>query len=152
MVASVYTLGQSYATRHKALCPTNKYIPERPSSSMGRNAVLASRIRELRQSIGFTQQELSHASGLSRSYISRLEMGDIALPSRDKLRSLATALGTSLNDLLQAAGFLDAPTEDGELPDLRVYLGRKYGIHDHQVLQAFETLLDTLSKQDPTSA
>ena len=118
---------------------------------MGRNVVLASRIRELRQSIGFTQQDLSHASGLSRSYISRLEMGDIALPSRDKLRSLASALGTSLDDLLQAAGFLDAPTEENDLPDLKVYLRRKYGIHERQVLQAIETLIDSLSRHAPTS-
>ena len=117
---------------------------------MGRNAVIASRIRELRQSIGFTQQDLSHASGLSRSYISRLEMGDIALPSRDKLRALATALNTSLDDLLQAAGFLDAPAEDNELPGLEVYLRRKYGIHDRAVLQAFETLVRSMSKYVPT--
>jgi transcriptional regulator with XRE-family HTH domain len=119
---------------------------------MGRNAVLASRIRELRRSIGFTQQELSHACGLSRSYISRLEMGDIALPSRDKLRALAAALGTTLDDLLQAAGFLDGPSGNGELPDLRAYLSRKYDIRDHKVLEALETLLESISGQDLTSA
>jgi transcriptional regulator with XRE-family HTH domain len=119
---------------------------------MGRNAVLASRIRELRQSCDFTQQDLSHASGLSRSYISRLEMGDIALPSRERLRALATALNTSLDDLLQAAGFLDAPAEENELPDLEVYLRRKYGIQDHSVLHALETLIRSVSKEVAASS
>src|SRR5829696_3901075 len=91
---------------------------------MGKHITLAKRIRELRQGYGWTQQDLSIESGLSRSYISRLEMGDIALPSNERLRSLASALQTPLDDLLQAAGFLDAPKQNGqkELPDLKTYL------------------------------
>jgi transcriptional regulator with XRE-family HTH domain len=115
---------------------------------MGRHVALASRIRELRLSIGYTQQDLSQASGLSRSYISRLEMGDIALPSRDKLRALAAALGTSLDDLLHAAGFLDAPTEDEGLPEIRTYLKHKYAIYDPNALQAINTLVQLLSRRD----
>jgi transcriptional regulator with XRE-family HTH domain len=110
---------------------------------MGRHVVLASRIRELRQGHGLTQQDLSQASGLSRSYISRLEMGDIALPSRERLRALAHALGTSLDDLLQAAGFLDTP--QGDLPDFKTYLRRKYAIYDAQILDAIETLVEGLA-------
>jgi transcriptional regulator with XRE-family HTH domain len=110
---------------------------------MGRHIALASRIRELRQGHGLTQQDLSQASGLSRSYISRLEMGDIALPSRERLRALAQALGTSLDDLLQAAGFLDTP--QGDLPDFKTYLQRKYAIYDAQILDAIETLVEGLA-------
>jgi transcriptional regulator with XRE-family HTH domain len=135
-------IGRYVASQH--------YILKKALVLMGRNAILASRIRELRQSIGFTQQDLSHASGLSRSYISRLEMGDIALPSRDRLRALATALNTSLDDLLQAAGFLDAPAEENDLPDVEVYLKRKYGIQDRSVLKAFETLIQSMSRYTPT--
>ncbi|MDQ3927514.1 MAG: helix-turn-helix transcriptional regulator [Chloroflexota bacterium] len=94
--------------------------------------------------MGFTQQDLSRASGLSRSYISRLEMGDIALPSRDKIRSLAHALGTTLDDLLQAAGFLDTPGGEHDLPDIKVYLRRKYGIDDPRLLQAIESIVQGL--------
>ena len=94
--------------------------------------------------MGFTQQDLSRASGLSRSYISRLEMGDIALPSRDKLRSLAHALGTTLDDLLQAAGFLDNPEGAHDLPDIKVYLRHKYGINDPRLLQAIESIVQGL--------
>ncbi|MGA7731523.1 MAG: helix-turn-helix transcriptional regulator [Chloroflexia bacterium] len=113
---------------------------------MGKHETLAKRIRELRQGLGWTQQDLSIESGLSRSYISRLEMGDIALPSNERLRALANALQTTLDDLLQAAGFLDAPVGDGELPDLKTYLRQRYSIYEPGVLQAFETLVRELRK------
>jgi transcriptional regulator with XRE-family HTH domain len=119
---------------------------------MGRYASLAKRIKELRQVAGFTQQDLSRASGLSRSYISRLEMGDIALPSRDKLRALATALNATLDDLLQAAGFLDTASESSDLPDIKAYLRRKYGIYNPHVLQAVETVVVNLQKADAAPA
>ncbi len=111
---------------------------------MGPHAALAGRIKELRRLASYTQQDLSRASGLSRSYISRLEMGDIALPSRDKLRSLAGALQTSLDDLLQAAGFLDEEMGGTDLPDLKSYLRRRYSIHDPQTLHAVEIIVTEL--------
>lgn len=75
-------------------------------------------------------------------------MGDIALPSNERLRALATALQTPLDDLLQAAGFLDAPKSEGgiDLPDLKAYLRLRYGIHEPGVLQAFETLIRELRR------
>lgn len=118
---------------------------------MGKYSSLAKRIKELRQVAGFTQQDLSGASGLSRSYISRLEMGDIALPSRDKLRSLAAALNATLDDLLQAAGFLDSLTEVSDLPDIKVYLRRKYGIYNPHLLQAVETIVTSVQAAEPPS-
>lgn len=117
---------------------------------MGKYSSLARRIKELRQVANFTQQDLSRASGLSRSYISRLEMGDIALPSRDKLRSLAAALGATLDDLLQAAGFLDVASDTSNLPDIKAYLRRKYGIYDPQVLQALETIVTNVQSHNGT--
>jgi hypothetical protein len=71
-------------------------------------------------------------------------MGDIALPSSDRLRALSTALGTAPDDLLQAAGFLDTPAGKNELPDLKVYLRLKYAIHDPRILQAVETIVANL--------
>lgn len=112
---------------------------------MGKHEALARRIRELRQARGWTQQDLSDESGLSRSYISRLEMGDIALPSSDRLRALASALGTTTDDLLQAAGFIDVPGDTSLLPEIKTYLRQRYGIDNPQVLQAIETLVANLA-------
>lgn len=108
---------------------------------------LATRLKDLRRARNWTQQDLSRASGLTRSYISRLEMGDIALPSSEKLRALSQSLGTAPDDLLQAAGYIDDPAEASELPDLKIYLRRKYGIQDPQVLQAVDTIILSLGSQ-----
>lgn len=75
-------------------------------------------------------------------------MGDIALPSNERLRSLASALQTQMDDLLQAAGFLDAPKMEAgsDLPDLRSYLRQRYNINEPVVLQAIETLVREIAK------
>lgn len=114
---------------------------------MGRHETLAKRIRDLRQGLGWTQQDLSDESGLSRSYISRLEMGDIALPSNERLRALSAALQTSLDDLLHAAGFLDRQLDPDDLPDLRTYLRHRYNIDEPVVLQALEALVKELGQR-----
>ena len=111
---------------------------------MGKHVTLANRLKELRRALAWTQQDLSRASGLTRSYISRLEMGDIALPSSEKLRALAQALGTAPDDLLQAAGYIDNPSEASDLPDIKVYLRRKYAMQDPRTLQAIETIVHGL--------
>ena len=111
---------------------------------MGKHISLANRLKELRRALGWTQQDLSRASGLTRSYISRLEMGDIALPSSEKLRALAQSLGTSPDDLLQAAGYIDSPSESSDLPDIKVYLRRKYAMQEPRTLQAIETIVNCL--------
>ena len=111
---------------------------------MGKHITLANRLKELRRALAWTQQDLSRASGLTRSYISRLEMGDIALPSSEKLRALAQALGTAPDDLLQAAGYIDSPSEASDLPEIKVYLRRKYAMQDPRTLQAIETIVHGL--------
>jgi transcriptional regulator with XRE-family HTH domain len=112
---------------------------------MGKNVALAERLRALRKARGWTQQDLSRVSGLTRSHISRRERGDIQLPSSERLRQLATALDTSLDDLLAAAGYRDSGLDDTEpLPDLAVYLRRKYGLDDPQLVDALALLLRRL--------
>ena len=115
---------------------------------MGKHETLAGRIRELRQVLGWTQQDLSRESGLSRSYISRLEMGDIALPSSERLKALSASLGTSPDELLQAAGYIDTPSNGADLPEIKTYLKRRYGIDNTRVLQAIETIVSGL-RNDP---
>src|SRR5690242_21672779 len=111
---------------------------------MGNNAALAERLRALRRARGWTQQDLSRISSLTRSHISRLERGDIQLPSSDRLRQLALALGTSLDDLLEAAGYRDPAADAVGLPDLPSYLRRKYGVDDPRLAEAVALILDRL--------
>ncbi len=112
------------------------------------------RVRALREAKQWTQEDLSVDSGLSRSYISRLELGDIALPRNDKLGRLAHSLGTSNEDLLEAAGYMSARTtdEDAALPDLPAYLRRKYGLTQPRIIGTMQHILDlALAEQGHSS-
>jgi transcriptional regulator with XRE-family HTH domain len=59
----------------------------------------ASRLRELRHSRGLTQADLAQRARITVSYVWRLETGGAA-PGIDLVDRLATALGTSVQDLL----------------------------------------------------
>ncbi len=102
------------------------------------------RVRTLREAKSWTQEDLALHSGLSRSYISRLELGDIALPRNDKLGRLARALGTSNEDLLEAAGYMSAPSNeaDAALPELAAYLRRKYDLTQPRLIATIQHIVD----------
>jgi transcriptional regulator with XRE-family HTH domain len=59
---------------------------------------LGARIKGLRSERGWTQDELASRSGLSKSYLSRLEDGE-RQPSIAALLSVATSFGVPLNEL-----------------------------------------------------
>ena len=61
----------------------------------------AARLREVRKSRGLTQAELGDRAGVAASYVGRLEAGGAA-PGIDLVQRLATALGTTVHDLLPA--------------------------------------------------
>ena len=61
--------------------------------------LFAARLREVRHSRGMTQAELARAAHVTTSYIGRLEAGGAA-PGIDLVDRLASALGTTMTDLL----------------------------------------------------
>jgi transcriptional regulator with XRE-family HTH domain len=68
--------------------------------------LFAARLREVRRSRGMTQAELARQAQVTASYIWRLESGGAA-PGIDLVDRLATALGTTINDLLPTAASPD---------------------------------------------
>lgn len=60
---------------------------------------LGTRIRARRKALGLTLTEVAERAGLSNQYVSNLENGHRS-PSLAALRSIATALGQSVTDLL----------------------------------------------------
>ena len=71
--------------------------------------LFAARLRELRHSRGMTQAELARAAHITTSYVGRLEAGGSA-PGIDLVQRLATALGTTVNDLLPTTASPDTQT------------------------------------------
>ncbi len=73
-------------------------------------AALGKLLRERRQALGISQEELSSRSGLDRTYISGVERG-VRNPSLTALIKVATGLGVSVSGLLDG---LEARIEEGE--------------------------------------
>lgn len=65
-------------------------------------------VRKMRESARMTQQDVATRSGLSRSYLSRLETGGIIRPSADYLVRIARAIGIHPDMLFKAAGYTRA--------------------------------------------
>ncbi len=76
-------------------------------------------IRERRQDLGLTQEQLAERVGPSvrQSEISRLEHDGIALPRRSRLEEIAAALDVSIGDLLVTTGWMDEENRASLLPD-----------------------------------
>lgn len=88
-------------------------------------AALGAWIRSNRVTQGINQRELADRAGLSRSYVSDIEIGRGVRPSLDTLDKLASGLGAARTDVLRAAGYL-SPSRghqagSGELRLVRLY-------------------------------
>jgi len=68
---------------------------------------LANRLKALRQAKGLTKYRLAKLSGISETYIYRLERGLIKNPRRDTLQRIAVGLGESVSTLIGEAAPVD---------------------------------------------
>jgi FMN phosphatase YigB (HAD superfamily)/DNA-binding XRE family transcriptional regulator len=64
---------------------------------------LGKRVQEVRKSAGLTQQGLCHAANLSYSTLAKIERGAIKAPSIFTIQSIALALNTTLDELMETA-------------------------------------------------
>ena len=62
---------------------------------------ISGRIVELREKRGISQAQLAKAAGMSRSYLSQIEHGRYKSPSADIMYRIASALGTTIADILE---------------------------------------------------
>jgi transcriptional regulator with XRE-family HTH domain len=71
----------------------NKYSPQRlaPQARDGHNMPM-NRIKEIREAKGWTQADLSSASGINQGYLSKMENGT-ANATMDKIKLVSAALG-----------------------------------------------------------
>ncbi len=79
------------------------------------------RIRQLREARGMTQSQLQSRSGVSRSYLSRIESGQMT-PSLGTLEKIAESLGVGLNRFFIPATKSEALLEDPFIQGVRPYL------------------------------
>lgn len=81
---------------------------------------LAARLRAIREGKGLTKYRLAKLSGISQTYIYRLELGEIQNPRRDTLQALAQGLNITLAQLVGET----APIDTWQLVEqsLRAYI------------------------------
>lgn len=93
-------------------------------------------VRDLRRQRSLPLKEIAVATGVSISYLSRLERGERRPPSPEVVVRMAKILGSDPLTLLTAAGYLEATT-------LRE-VGLPYGLDREE----WQTALSTLSPED----
>lgn len=82
---------------------------------------IGQRIRQLRESRGMTQSQLQARSKVSRSYLSRIESGQMT-PSLGTLEKISEALGVGLNRFFIPESDGEALLEDPFIQGLRPFL------------------------------
>jgi len=86
---------------------------------------LAQRVKALRTGKGLTVAELSGQAGLSKPYLWQIEDGRRKNPSGEKLVLLASALGTTVADLMGAPAGIDAEALEDAPKALREFVRRR---------------------------
>lgn len=86
---------------------------------------LGAAIKRYRKAKGLTQPALAEAVGVPKSTMFRIEQGEFAAPSPEKLQRISRILDVDFEELFELAGYA-AP----EPPALPVYLRRKFDLSD----------------------
>ncbi len=77
------------------------------------NTALGAKLVEVRKSKGFTQEQLAYASGIDRSYVGKIERGQVNLTIK-KLYILSECLGCHPCELLPDIGLPKATFRTGQ--------------------------------------
>lgn len=102
-------------------------------------------VRERRQDLGLTQEEVANRIGGSatQAEISRLERGTISFPRRTRLEGLAAALEVTLGELLLHSGWLTS-TEQVQIDEVSTVQSRAVAPDNASVLVELEQLREAL--------
>jgi transcriptional regulator with XRE-family HTH domain len=102
--------------------------------------MLGERIRQLRREAGLSQEELGHSSGMSTSYISRLETGEVN-PTVEALSRIVRVFGLTIDTVLDTEAtwhpLIETLDFDPEIRSLLFKLkGRKISERTKRLLEA----------------
>jgi len=101
-------------------------------------------IRQRRIALGLTLKELAAMSGISASYLGRLERGD-RFPSARVLRKIAKPLNFSESEVFTLAGYLSQPpTSEAHLGKLDSYVAAVLSQEPAEIQRNVITILSVL--------
>src|ERR1700691_4984998 len=102
---------------------------------------IGQRIRQLRESRGMTQSQLQARSRVSRSYLSRIESGQMT-PSLGTLEKIAEALGVGLNRFFVPETNGETVLEDPFIQGLRPFLRQLDWAQWQSILKRLQAISD----------
>lgn len=102
---------------------------------------IGQRIRQLRESRGMTQSQLQSRSKVSRSYLSRIESGQMT-PSLGTLEKISEALGVGLNRFFIPESDGEALLEDPFIQGLRPFLRQLDWEQWQSILKRLQAITD----------
>ena len=105
---------------------------------------IGQRIRQLRESRGMTQSQLQARSQVSRSYLSRIESGQMT-PSLGTLEKISEALGVGLNRFFIPESNGEALLEDPFIQGLRPFLRQLDWEQWQSILKRLQAISDHVS-------
>jgi transcriptional regulator with XRE-family HTH domain len=105
---------------------------------------IGQRIRQLRESRGMTQSQLQARSRVSRSYLSRIESGQMT-PSLGTLEKISEALGVGLNRFFIPESTGEALLEDPFIQGLRPFLRQLDWEQWQSILKRLQAIGDHVS-------
>ncbi len=108
---------------------------------------IGQRIRQLRESRGMTQSQLQARSRVSRSYLSRIESGQMT-PSLGTLEKISEALGVGLNRFFIPESTGEALLEDPFIQGLRPYLRQLDWEQWQGILKRLQAISDHVTSSD----
>lgn len=108
---------------------------------------IGQRIRQLRESRGMTQSQLQARSRVSRSYLSRIESGQMT-PSLGTLEKISEALSVGLNRFFVPESNGEALMEDPFIQGLRPYLKQLDWMQWQGILKRLQAISDHVTSND----
>jgi transcriptional regulator with XRE-family HTH domain len=112
---------------------------------------IGQRIRQLRESRGMTQSQLQARSRVSRSYLSRIESGQMT-PSLGTLEKISEALGVGLSRFFVPQSNGEILMEDPFIQGLRPFLRQLDGEQWQWILKRLEAITVNVTSRAATSA
>jgi len=104
--------------------------------------VIGSRIRQYRQELDITQEDLALQINTSTAYISNIERG-LKKPSLQKLVEIADAMHVTVNDFIYVCPYTSYPSYDRELE----YLLSTYTLEkQRRITKSIAEIIKTLSE------
>lgn len=100
-------------------------------------------IRRLRERAGMDKAQLAGLSGVSASFIGRLESGQQKNPSPETLKKLAVALNVSHQELLVIAGHIDAEAMPVSEADRIVAIYSRLPVRKRKELERYAVYLSS---------